>query len=99
MRSVDLAPYEWRGQVVDIRDLLANGFLCHPQLNLSGRKLLAHDAVARKIESSNGSALLEEAEYEMVRVAVETVVGQTRAHAELVKRVLEAPTVNVSVSG
>ena len=69
--------------------------LYHPDLKLNFRDLLENDRVAQKIKQANGSVLLEETEYSRVKVAFENIQGFRREDVELVKRVIEAPEVEV----
>ena len=69
--------------------------LYHPDLKLNFRDLLENDRVAQKIKQANGSILLEENEYIRVKHAFETIQGFRREDVELVKRVIEAPEVEV----
>jgi len=69
--------------------------LYHPDLKLNFRDLLENDRVAQKIKQANGFILLEESEYLRVRLAFESIKGFRKEDVELVKRVIEAPEVEV----
>ena len=69
--------------------------LYHPDLKLNFRDLLENDRVAQKIKKANGSILLEDDEYIRVKHAFEIIQGFRKEDVELVKRVLEAPEVEV----
>jgi gamma-glutamylcysteine synthetase len=68
----------------------------HPDLKLGWRELFENDRVAQKIKSANGSVLLEESEYTSIKRVFETIQGFRKQDLELVRRVLEAPKVEVT---
>lgn len=79
----------------DVRDSLADMLLA-PNLKLNGTGLLANNALATKIAEAPGpDVLLEEAEYQTLRNACNTLTGYARQDVELVRRVMEAPEVTV----
>jgi hypothetical protein len=81
-------PYVVRDSIVEL--------LLSRELRLSGRELLKHDDLARKINTSpDGSILLEEEEWATMVQAIETVHGLGRTDVELVRRILDAPKVEV----
>ena len=102
MRKIDLTNY-------DVEVLTEKGFetkpfsakiamaaiLYHPDLRLGYKELFENDRVAQKINSAQDSVLLEEAEYLKLKHAFETIKGFGREDVELVRRVLEAPEVEV----
>ena len=47
------------------------------------------------IKSANGFVLLEESEYSRIKMVFETIQGFRKEDVELVKRVIEAPEVEV----
>jgi hypothetical protein len=94
MRKIDLSGYDVNGQEYRVKDTLVQ-ILFHPDLKLGARDLVIQDAIARKIEGSNESVLLEETEYQKVKTAVETPRGYQRADMEFVSRVVDAPEVDV----
>jgi len=67
----------------------------HPDLRLNYKDLMDHDRIAQKIKQANGFVLLEESEYGRVRLAFESIKGFRKEDVELVKRVIEAPEVDV----
>ncbi len=69
--------------------------LLHPALKLTGRELLSRNKLVMRIEAANGSILIEEADYNKLKQAFETIQGFTKSDMELVRRVLEAEDVNV----
>jgi hypothetical protein len=71
------------------------GCLFHPELKLGGREILARDLIAKKIESADDYVLLEDAEYQKLNDAFDTVRGFGKAEVELVRRVFEAEDVEV----
>lgn len=83
------APYNVKESLVTI--------LFHPALKLEARELLRRDKLANKIlDCKDGMVLLEEAEWQKLETAVNTISGYSRADIELVRRVLEAEQVEVA---
>lgn len=71
--------------------------LFNPALKLTGLTLLRQDELARKVADSGDELLLEEEEYERIRAAIEAVEGLGRNDVEFVRRIIDAPKVDVSV--
>lgn len=69
--------------------------LYSPDLHLGSRELFDNDRVAQKINSAQGHILLEETDYQKLKVALETIKGYTKNDIEMLRRVLEAPEVTV----
>jgi hypothetical protein len=103
MRKVDLSPYQ-----VQVRDAAGQEkeedydvpgslrtVLLHPQLQLTSDALLAHFDVVQKIEASDGTLLLEEAEYQIVMQALAQIRGFQGNDVPFVRRLKEAPEVEV----
>ena len=66
------------------------------ELKLTGAELVRQQALALKIEAcKEDEILLEDAEWQRLKHAVETCTGFNRQDIELVTRVLEAPVVEV----
>lgn len=85
--STDL-PYQMKDSTIEV--------LFARELQLSGRELLARDDLARKIrDCPDGSILLEEQEWNKLVQAVTTVTGLSQQDVQLVRRILEAPEVEV----
>lgn len=81
-------PYDVRGSMIEI--------LFSRELQLSAREALIRDDLAHKIKDcSDGTILLEEAEYSKLEKAVDTIKGFGRSDVEFVRRVLEAKRVDV----
>ena len=80
-------------------DVKASLIICllHPVLKLGARELLIRNKIGMKIEESDSFVLLEEAEYEKLKSAIETIEGFGQNDVELVTRVLEAEEVEVEV--
>jgi len=73
------------------------GILFHPSLQLEAREALERDRLANKInDCKDGFVLLEDAEYDKLVQAVNTVKGFSRNDVEFIKRVLEAETAKVA---
>jgi len=67
-----------------------------PQNHLASDGLLQRDDLARKIkDSKTEEILLEDAEYQLLASAVKGFLGYTQNEVELVKRVLDAKSVEV----
>jgi hypothetical protein len=95
MRKIILTPYKCEdGEPYQVKKSIV-GLLFAPQLMLSSRGIIDHDRIAKLVESANGAVLLEDADYDRVKTAIETFSGYSRSEVELVKRVLEAETVTV----
>jgi hypothetical protein len=102
MRKIDLTNYD-----VEVQD--SNGkrvlpyiikealqmSLYSPDLRLGSKELFDNDRVAQKISSAQGSVMLEEAEYNKLKSALETIKGYTKNDVEMLKRVFDAPEVTV----
>lgn len=103
MKTLSLAPYDisapptevdgvitvGRTQPYPIKDALVN--ILFAQTGLRARDLLRRDDVARKILAAEGpDLLLEDAEFEQLKSAVDTLEGFGRHDVELVRRVLTA---------
>ena len=71
------------------------GCLFHPELKLGGREIIERDVVAKKIESAVDYVLLEDAEYQKLNHAFETVRGFGKNEIELVRRVFDAEDIEV----
>lgn len=81
-------PYEVKDSLIEI--------MFSRDLGLSGKELLARDDLARKIrDCADGQVILEEEEYKKILTAINTVKGLGRIDVEFVRRILEAPTVEV----
>lgn len=70
--------------------------LLHPSLQLSGRELLLRNKIGEKIENAEEFVLLEDAEYAKLESAFETVTGFSQNDVELVRRVFEAESIEVT---
>lgn len=69
--------------------------LYHPDLKLNSYGLMKANKVDQKIKSAQDTILLEEADYDTLKMAIETITGFTKQDVEFVRRVLEAPEVEV----
>lgn len=69
--------------------------LFHPELNLPSAAVLERDETANKIFHSNNSVLLEEQEWINLRNAVQAISGFTRRDSQFIRRILNAPKVEV----
>jgi len=106
MRQLDLSNYTVRvrnqdGEYTDLpyemKDSLIE-LIFSRDLGLSGQELLDRDDLARKIrDCPDGKVLLEESDWKKLALAVNTVKGLGRPDVEFVRRILEAPEVEVEV--
>ena len=94
MKKIDLTPYTLGEQEVSVKNSIVM-LLFNPSLKLSARDLIAQDALAKKIEASEGSILLEASEYIKVKNAFESFTGFGRGDLQLIERVLNAEEVKV----
>ena len=94
MKKIDLTPYTLGEQEVSVKNSIVL-VMFNPSLKLSARDLIAQDALAKKIEASEGSILLEASEYIKVKNAFESFTGFGRGDLELIIRVLNAEDVKV----
>jgi len=65
------------------------------KLQLAGTKLLEQNILAEKILKADKEIILEEAEYQKIRIAIDTFTGCGREEVELVKRVLECQEIDI----
>lgn len=99
MRKINLTPYlvkvdETNQEPYNIKQSIIN-ILFHPDLRLSAKELLDNDKVSQKVEAAEGSVLLEDAEYEKVKKAFDTVKGFGVNDIELINRVFNAEKIEV----
>lgn len=99
MRKIDITnyPVEQDGKTLPygVKEAAVE-VLFAPNLKVRAQDIFKRDDVARKIETAEGDeVLLEEAEYEMLKAGVNAIEGYRRSDVEFVRRILEAPTVEV----
>jgi hypothetical protein len=81
-------PYEVKGSLAEV--------LFSRDLQLRAVDLIRNDDLARKIHgATDGVLLLEEEEYVRLRQAIEAVKGLSIDDVPLVRRVLDAPVVEI----
>ena len=81
-------PYDVKNSMIEV--------LLSRDLGLSAREALDREDLARRIrDCPDGSILLEEADYTKLVVAVDTIKGWCRTDIEFLKRITEAPEVEV----
>lgn len=81
--------YDLRGSIIEI--------LFHPNLQLGAKDLLDRDTLARRIKDwPDNDLLLEEEEYKKVLAGLEVLRGLQRHDVQFVRRVLDAPKVEVT---
>jgi len=78
----------------DFKDAIIN-LMFHPDLKLSGSKLLETNILAEKIMEADDEIMLEEAEYNKIKHAIDSFHGFTKNEVELVKRVSNCPKIDV----
>jgi len=80
------APYDVRASLVSI--------LFHPDLRLGAVEALERDKLANKINDwKDGHLLLEDAEYDKLKGALDVVKGFSKNDVPFIKRITEAETV------
>lgn len=104
MKSVNIAPYDMPAaasiqdgvlkaggtQPYPIKDSLVNILFAQP--GLKARELLRRDDIARKVLNADSDTLvLEDAEFDQLKAAVELLEGYGRHDVELVRRILSTP--------
>jgi hypothetical protein len=94
MRKISLIPYKVEGEDYKVKESIIN-LLFSPHLRLGMRAAIENDRIAKKVESATEEVLLEEAEYQKIKNAVETFEGYSRQDLEFGQRILEAPEVPV----
>jgi len=94
MKKIDLTPYTLGEQEVSVKNSIVL-VMFNPSLKLSARDLIAQDTLAKKIEASEGTVLLEASEYIKIKNAFESFAGFGRGDLELINRVLNAEEVKV----
>lgn len=78
-----------------VKDSIMN-LLFHPELKLSGLQLLEQNEFAGKIlHCDEPTILIEEAEYDKLKAAVNAHTGYSQNDVEFVRRILEVPKVEV----
>ncbi len=81
-------PYDVRNSMIEV--------LLSRELGLPARETLDRDIVARRIrDCSDGTILLEEGDYTKLVAAIDTIKGWGRPDIEFLRRILEAPAVEV----
>lgn len=81
-------PYPVKESMVDV--------LLSRELGLSAREALAREDLARKIrDCSDGTILIEEADYLKLVAAIDTIKGWSRTDIEFLHRIFDAPGVEV----
>lgn len=99
MRKIELTEYEVEDEdrriPYNVKLSLENALYSH-DLHLTAQELLNNDRLAQKIKKSTGSILLEESEYEQIRSAFMGIKGFTKNDVELVNRVLNAVSIEVT---
>jgi hypothetical protein len=81
-------PFQVKESIIEI--------LFHPELKLAGRELLKQNILAEKIEGcTEDFILLENEDYNKIVRALELTTGLTRNAVEFVRRIIEAPDVEV----
>lgn len=94
MRKINLTPIKVGEKDYQIKETII-GCLFHPDMKLPARDLVTTDKLAQKIEAGELEVLLEDAEYEKVKKAIETQKGWQRGDLEFVTRILDAPEVPI----
>lgn len=81
-------PYDVKNSMIEV--------LLSKSLGLSAREALDRDVIARRIrDCPDGTILLKEEEYTKLITAIDTITGWGRVDIEFLKRITEAPEVEV----
>ena len=103
MRKIDLTSYDVTvpdgkgGEEIlpfNVRGSLVDG-MYHPDLKLNSKDLFINDRIAQKIEGAGDYVLLEDSEYDRVKTMIDTIKGFRKEDVEFVRRIIEAPKVDV----
>ncbi len=70
-------------------------FLLSGQLQHNSVQLLKHSDLAMKVRDADGHILLDKDEYGMLVRAIETIRGLEANDVELIRRIMDAPKVNL----
>jgi predicted glycosyltransferase involved in capsule biosynthesis len=99
MRKFDISEYEVtmeNGQAIPYRVKdSAVTILFNPDRKLNAVELMKANKLAERIMAAKDSILLEEADYGELKKACETVRGYGKEDVEFVRRIIEAPEINV----
>ena len=107
MRKLDLRNYQTKGKVIggdgevievegeyQVKDSILNVMFL-PSLGLQGAEAVKQQVLAHKIERAEDEILLEEAEFERIKKAIEGYSIRSRHDVELVDRILnKTPEIN-----
>lgn len=85
--GIQSIPYNFKDSLIEL--------MFHPNLKLSGMALLETNIIAEKIMKADKEILLEEADYQKIKSAVDGFNGFSKNEVELVRRVLECPEIKV----
>jgi len=85
--EIQSVPYDFKTSLIEL--------MFHPDLRLSGKALLETNIIAERIIKADKEILLEEADYNKIRNAIDNFKGFSKNEVELVKRVLECPEIKV----
>jgi len=81
-------PYPVKDSMIEV--------LLSKELGLSAREALERDVLARRIKDcSDGTILIEEGDYKKLVAAIDIITGWGRTDIEFLKRIIEAPEVEV----
>jgi len=94
MKKIDLTSYIFNDGAYDVKTAIVN-LLFNPELKLSARDLILQDKLATKVETSEDTILLEDAEYTKIKTAVESFKKYGRGDAQFISRILDAEEVKV----
>jgi hypothetical protein len=104
MKYLDVTPYEVKvpaapavegaaaTALYPVKDSLVN--ILFADKNIRARDALKRDDVARKVLAAGDELALEDAEYDILLKAVDTLEGYARNDCELIRRVLEPANVS-----
>lgn len=105
MKKINLVPYNIKGLnekgepievPYNVKESI-QAIIFHPALKLDGRQLLLRGKLSEKLDAAGDEILLEDADYASVKSSFEVVQGFGKNDLELVRRVLQAESVEVEV--
>lgn len=102
MREIDVQRYPVKAMTpegvkevpYDVQASMVN--VLFAQERMKAVEVLKRHAIAEMIRKAEGSVLLEEADYEVLKGAFDAFEGWREQDVELIQRVLEAPKVEIA---
>ena len=80
-------PYEFKESLIQL--------MFHPDLRLSGKALLETNMIAEQLIKADKEILLEEADYQKIKDAIDNFKGFSQNEVKLVERVYNCPQIDI----